>query len=244
MRKLTGNTDIEDSLDRLDKLTQEEARMASAEMLKMTHSIDDRVMGVDDRVKDGIQDVRGDVEYVGNKVQGVHDGVQGIGSDVKDISSEVRGVDDKLNQANRSWNSLPCLHRSERPDIFTGNHLKDNLLRWLLPPDPSINHNIASKARHNGTAQWFFQGSMFDEWKSSDSFLWIHGKRLLLFAFIIQRPLIISCFYSRFGEKCPLVRPSTRSALLKLTLLIQFRDHTRYHGFGRHREGIDSLLLF
>ena len=83
MRKLTGNTDIEDSLDRLDKLTEEEARMASAEMLKMTHRIDDRV-------KEGIEDVRGDVEYVGNKVQGVHDGVQGISSDVKDISGEVR----------------------------------------------------------------------------------------------------------------------------------------------------------
>jgi hypothetical protein len=88
MRKLTGNTDIEDSLDKLDKLTQEEARMASAEMLKMTHSIDNRVMGVDDRVKEGIQDVRGDVQHIGNEVQGVHDG--------------VRGVDDKLNQANRS----------------------------------------------------------------------------------------------------------------------------------------------
>ncbi|KAI0263498.1 hypothetical protein BGY98DRAFT_1192421 [Russula aff. rugulosa BPL654] len=35
--KLVGNTDIEDSLERLDRLTQEEARMASAELLKVTH---------------------------------------------------------------------------------------------------------------------------------------------------------------------------------------------------------------
>ncbi|KAF8487242.1 hypothetical protein DFH94DRAFT_841605 [Russula ochroleuca] len=34
MKKLTGNTEIEDSLAKLDKLTQEEARMASAELLK------------------------------------------------------------------------------------------------------------------------------------------------------------------------------------------------------------------
>ncbi|KAN0112065.1 hypothetical protein V8E52_007805 [Russula decolorans] len=33
-RKLVGNTDIEDSIQRLDKLTQEEARMTSAESLK------------------------------------------------------------------------------------------------------------------------------------------------------------------------------------------------------------------
>ncbi|KAN0103876.1 hypothetical protein V8E52_011554 [Russula decolorans] len=45
-KKLMGNREIGDSLERLDKLTQEEARMASAEQLKMTHSVDDRVRGV------------------------------------------------------------------------------------------------------------------------------------------------------------------------------------------------------
>ncbi|KAH9990328.1 hypothetical protein BJV77DRAFT_621137 [Russula vinacea] len=146
MKKLIGNTEVEDSLSRLDKLTQEEARMASAELLKITRSVDGKVMDVDDRVKDvdkkvqdvcgDVQDVGGNVQDVGNKVQGVGDRVQGIGSDVKDISSEVRGVDDKLDQVNR-------------------NLLRDSLLRWLSPPDPSINHNIASKAQHSGTARWF-----------------------------------------------------------------------------------------
>jgi hypothetical protein len=92
---LIGNRDIEDSLERLDKLTQEEVRMASAEMLKMTHSVDDKVIGVDDRVKDvegKVQDVRCDVQDVGNKVLGVDDRVQAIGS----------GVNDKLDQVNRS----------------------------------------------------------------------------------------------------------------------------------------------
>jgi hypothetical protein len=76
-KKLTRNRGIEDSLERLDKLTQEEARMAAAELLKMTHSVDDRVRGVGGQV----QDVRDDVQDVGNKVQ---------------------DVDDKLDQANRS----------------------------------------------------------------------------------------------------------------------------------------------
>jgi len=141
LKKLAGNRDIEDSLERLDKLTQEEARMASAELLKMTQSVDGKVMGVDDRVKgvegkmqdvrDDVQDVRGDVRDVGDKVQDVDDRVQDIG---KDISFRVQGVDDKLDQAHR-------------------NQLRDNLLRWLSPPDPSTNHNIASKAHHNGTAE-------------------------------------------------------------------------------------------
>jgi uncharacterized protein YoxC len=109
---LTGNTDIEDGLERLDKLTQEEARMASAELLKITHSVDDRVKGVGEKV----QDVRGDVHDVGNKVQGVEGKVQdirgdmqkvdhrvqSIGSNVKDISNGVQGVDHKLEQVNRS----------------------------------------------------------------------------------------------------------------------------------------------
>jgi hypothetical protein len=54
--------------------------------------------------------------------------------------------------------------------------LQEKLQKWLSPPDPSTNHNIARKAHHNGTASWFFQGSIFKQWKSS-SLLWIHGKR-------------------------------------------------------------------
>jgi archaellum component FlaC len=112
MKKLIGNTEIEDSLNRLDRLTQEEARMASAELLKITHSVDDRVQDVHTDVQDvgrkvqgiegGVQDILCDVQDVGDKVQGVDDRVQGIGSVVNDISSEVRGVDIKLDQVTRS----------------------------------------------------------------------------------------------------------------------------------------------
>jgi hypothetical protein len=51
LRKLIGKADIEDALKRLDKLTQEEARMATTQVLKATRSVDDRVAGVDGRVK-------------------------------------------------------------------------------------------------------------------------------------------------------------------------------------------------
>ena len=100
-KKLTGNRGIEDSLERLDKLTQEEARMASAEQLKMTHRVDDRVRSVEGQV----QDVDSKVQGVDNKVQGVDDRVQDIDSNVKHISSKVQGVDDKLDQVNSSSSS-------------------------------------------------------------------------------------------------------------------------------------------
>ena len=61
--------------------------------------------------------------------------------------------------------------------ILTGSQLRQDLRRWLSPPDPSTNHNIACSAHHEGTAAWFFQGSIFREWKTTDSLLWIHGKR-------------------------------------------------------------------
>jgi uncharacterized protein YoxC len=76
--------------------------MASVELLKMTHSVDGKVMGVRDDVQgvgNNVQDVRGDVRDVGDKVQDVNDRVQDIG---KDISIRVQCVDDKLDQANRS----------------------------------------------------------------------------------------------------------------------------------------------
>ena len=100
-----GNREIEDSLERLDKLTQEEARMASAEQLKMAHNFDGKLTYVSDRVggiegqvhgvRGDVQDVRVDVRDVGNVVQDVDDRVQGI-------DRNVRIVDDKLDQANRS----------------------------------------------------------------------------------------------------------------------------------------------
>ena len=170
-----GNTDIEDSLQRLDQLTREEAQMAFVELLKVTHGVDNKVtavdvkvMGVDDKVDgvgreiqevhDDVQDVgnkvqgvegrvqaiHGNVQYVSTKIQGVDSRVQGIGSDIKEISNEVQGVDEKLDQVNRASSLLPVCY-SETSDSFTGRLLRDKLLQWLSPPDPSINHNIACK---------------------------------------------------------------------------------------------------
>ena len=53
---------MEDGLRRLDRLTQEEVRMAAAQGLKATHEVDSKVQGIDSKVQD-----------VDNKVQGVDD---------------------------------------------------------------------------------------------------------------------------------------------------------------------------
>ncbi|KAH9169159.1 hypothetical protein EDB89DRAFT_1908813 [Lactarius sanguifluus] len=55
-------------------------------------------------------------------------------------------------------------------------HLLQNLRRWLTPPDPSTNHNIACTAQHERTAAWIFNEDVLKEWESSGPLLWIHGK--------------------------------------------------------------------
>ena len=79
LRKLAGMADLEDALKKLDRLTQEEAQMANAEVLRVTHSIRDRVEIVDGKVEevgDKVGDVGDKVGDVGNKVQCVDDKVQ------------------------------------------------------------------------------------------------------------------------------------------------------------------------
>jgi hypothetical protein len=51
LKKLLGRNDIEDALKRLDKLTQEEAKMATAEVFKSTRNVDDNLK----MLNDGIQ---------------------------------------------------------------------------------------------------------------------------------------------------------------------------------------------
>ena len=77
MKKILGKTDIEDALKRLDTLTTEEARLASAETLKVTNRVDDKVDKVDDKVDkvdDKVDKVDDTVNRVDDKVTELIDG--------------------------------------------------------------------------------------------------------------------------------------------------------------------------
>ena len=80
-KRLIGRNDMEDALRRLDKLTQEEARMAVAENLKATHTVDERVRGVVNTVVAIDNRVAG----VDNRVAGVDGKVEGIANDVDQV---------------------------------------------------------------------------------------------------------------------------------------------------------------
>jgi hypothetical protein len=55
LKTLFGRRDIEDALGRLDRLTQEEARMATAQVLKVAHRVKDGVETVCDKVDQAIE---------------------------------------------------------------------------------------------------------------------------------------------------------------------------------------------
>ena len=65
--RLIGWTDMEDALKKLDKLTQEGARMVDAANLRATHAVDERVMGVANTVAS----VDDRLKVVGDKVDSV-----------------------------------------------------------------------------------------------------------------------------------------------------------------------------
>jgi prophage DNA circulation protein len=85
LKKLMGKRNIEDALKRLDRLTQEEARMASAQLMQITNAIDNEVMEIADNVL-----------VIDDRVAGVDDRVACVDNRVAGIGDRVQGVDDKV----------------------------------------------------------------------------------------------------------------------------------------------------
>ncbi len=86
---------------------------------------------------------------------------------------------DDGDQAKRCRSPELCSSDSGASFIPARNQPRENLRKWLSPPDSSTNHNIACGTHLKGTAMWFIEGSIFREWVSTGSLLWIHGIRTL-----------------------------------------------------------------
>jgi uncharacterized protein YoxC len=152
-----GNADLEDALQRLDRLTQEEARMANAELLRISNIVKDGVVRVDEGlqgvgrdvqdvndnvegVRDKVQEVDRRVQDVGEGVQDVRKTVQGIGDGVQGVQEMVQDVDDKVDQVNRELSFecyFPC---SSTFTKFSQETASENAfeLGSLLPIHPLI----------------------------------------------------------------------------------------------------------
>ncbi|KAH9044885.1 hypothetical protein EDB84DRAFT_805988 [Lactarius hengduanensis] len=167
LKKLVGRRDVEDALQRLDALTQEEARMAAAEALTITRGIDDKV-----------KDMHEKVEGVDERVRAVDIKVDGIDDKVRTVDSKVQGVDHKVGSVIQGVKETGEAIQKVVNQVtdLSRNELRKDLRKWIAPPDPSVNYNTASGAHHEGTAAWCTEGITLTDWKSSGSLLWIHGK--------------------------------------------------------------------
>ena len=113
LKKLIGRTDIEDALKRLDRLTQEEARMAAAQVLKVANTVDDKVQGI-----------ANNMVSMDDRVAGVDDIMKDVHDRVKDVNDQVKAVDDKVaaiidgaqhifNQSSKNVQYITCLGGNE-----------------------------------------------------------------------------------------------------------------------------------
>ncbi|KAH9032101.1 hypothetical protein EDB84DRAFT_150754 [Lactarius hengduanensis] len=250
LKKLAGRADLEDAVKKLDRLTQEEARMALAEVLKITHI-----------VHDGVKVVDGKVDVMNDKVDDVGDKVADVGDKVEDIADRVQFVDEKVQVVIDDGEEAKLIAQQTANNVgeVKWNQVKQLLRAWLSPADPSTNHNIVRKAQHKGTAVWFFQCSIFVEWKSTGSLLWIHGKpgsgKSVICSSVIQdimteceaESAIMAYFYFDFRD---LKKQTCHDLLLSLVSQLSTRSipccdilHSVYktHEDGTRQPGDDTL---
>ena len=92
LKKLMGMNDIENALMKLDRLTQEEAVMAAAQLLEVTNRIENRVEGIADNVL--VVDNR--VANVDHRLEGVDERVAGVDERVVSVDERVARVDERV----------------------------------------------------------------------------------------------------------------------------------------------------
>ncbi|OHF00304.1 hypothetical protein CORC01_04493 [Colletotrichum orchidophilum] len=103
---------------------------------------------------------------------------------------ELRGLRHVL----ESLESLVLKAKSLKADISTDSIIQDlfplyepltlyvtadfrqELHRWLIAPDPTINHQAALKKRSDATGAWLAEIKLFAEWMENPrSFIWLYG---------------------------------------------------------------------
>jgi methyl-accepting chemotaxis protein len=176
LRKLAGMADLESALKKLDRLTQEEARMALSEVLRITHSVRDEVKVVDgkmecvkDEVKDmgdNVADMRDNVADMGDKVadmgnnvkeicdkvEDIGDKVEDIGDEVEDIGEKVEDIGDKVEDIGDKVDDIG--DKMERVDeniqvVINGARVMSTQLQ--IPDNTCACRRHASKSSHTGS---------------------------------------------------------------------------------------------
>ncbi|KAF8266134.1 hypothetical protein EI94DRAFT_231040 [Lactarius quietus] len=121
---------------------------------------------------------------------------------------------------------------------------------WLSPPDPSTNYNNARDIYQDGTATWFCEGSVFEEWNAKGSLLWICGKpgsgKTILMSAVVREVdrmrkaglALMAYFFFDFRDT---EKQNRRGLLSSLIFQLSARSDACHHIFTRfyldHDEG-------
>jgi uncharacterized protein YoxC len=156
---------MEDALKRLDKLTEEEARMAAAQNLEAAHiadesvrridntviavdntmaGADDRVVGIDDRaprVDDNVTNVNDNLASVGDQMKGISVGVTSVDDSVEVVGDKVAEVIDGAQiilsqlQAREVFNNL---NRSDGKETIQVKQMANDVDQAKRPSSPNF----------------------------------------------------------------------------------------------------------
>ena len=127
--------------------------------------------------------------------------------------------------------------------IVIGEEVIQKLKSWLSPPDPSTNYNVGLCDLHKETTTWFLDSRIFQEWHSTGSLLWIHGKRT--FVENLFTSLTAHLFHSRFWEEHSLVCYLYNHSLHDtLKIFGQLRDYPAYPITVQQQKCLCGIFLF
>jgi hypothetical protein len=226
--------DLEDALKRLDKLTHEEARMATAETLKVTHAVDERVkevvenvLGVDDRVAgldQRVANVNDNVARVGERVVSVDNRVASIDDRVRAVDEKVavviNGAQTMFSQNLKNFDlDAPRRKRSKTfviiyPVLILDAHVlfqKTNYERGSINGSPRLTHRRTTTLRMQLIIKERQRGSLKEvSFKNGRQRVRFFGyMESVRFTSLIPRcPLTTYCICSWFWQERPLVRRS------------------------------------
>ncbi|KAJ0418603.1 ankyrin repeat-containing domain protein [Aspergillus carlsbadensis] len=92
------------------------------------------------------------------------------------IEHEVDLAEKELANEGRAKAEAERKLQAARWDTLVNRQELAQMNQWLAPVNAAVNHNSATKLRHQGTGTWFVDGEPFKKWISEDnSFLWLHA---------------------------------------------------------------------
>ncbi|KAH8989797.1 hypothetical protein EDB86DRAFT_2807592, partial [Lactarius hatsudake] len=222
LKKLIGRKDdVEDALQRLDKLTQEEAWMAGVEALTITHDIDNKVDGIDERVRS-----------VDNKVDSVTHG----------DSNSTSGQSSLRPKPPALWND-PGDRNKLRKDLRKWIAPPDPSVNYNTASDAHHEGTAASCTKGDTLANWKTSGSLLWIHGKPGS-----GKSILSSAIICDiktmsnaGSALLAYFYFDFKDKA-----KQNSRALLSSLLVQLSDQsdifcdTLFSLYSAHKQGSEQ----